>query len=122
MITIDKLMEFQEHFNSLSSMRKKYEDEQIKLLLRFFNIPEKKSESMVSIEELLESDTICILIPTKLFENVEFKKFKFPSKIKFQPNTIDNSFRIFGFDDLMKMKIELPLSINSDEKLWESRM
>jgi hypothetical protein len=114
MITIDKLKQVQEYFNSLSSMREKYEDEQIKVLLRFFNIPEKKSENIMSIEELLESEVILILTPKELFENVDFKKFKFPSKIKFQPNNIDNTFKIFGFDDLMNVKIELPFLTNGN--------
>ena len=115
---IDKLKEVQEHFNALASVRKKYEDEQIKLLLRFFNVPEKKSENILSIEELLENDIIIILTSKELFEQVDFKQFNFPSKIKFQINSFDNTFRILGYDDLMNKKMEIPLSINYNESLW----
>jgi len=118
MITIEKLKEVQEHFNALASVRKKYEDEQIKILLQFFNVPEKKSPNILSIEELLEKDIIIIITPKELFEQVDFKQFNFPSKIKFLPNSFDNTFRIFGYDDLMNKKMELPLSINSNESLW----
>lgn len=122
MITIDKLKEVQEHFNALASVRKKYEDEQIKLLLQFFNVPEKKSKNILSIEELLENDIIIILTPKELFEQVDFKQFNFPSKIKFQINSVDNTFRVFGYDDLMNKKMEIPLSINSNEILWYNGM
>lgn len=118
MITIDKLKEVQEHFNALASVRKKYEDEQIKLLLNFFNVPERKSPNILSIEELLDNDIIIILTPKELFEQMDFKQFNFPSKIKFQMNSFDNNFRIFGYDDLMNKKMEFPLSINSNESLW----
>lgn len=58
----------------------------------------------------------------ELFEQVDFKQFNFPSKINFQINSFDNTFRIFGYDDLMNKKIEIPLSINSNESLWYKGM
>lgn len=107
MITLEKLKQLEEHFNDLYSVRKKYEDEQIKILLRFFNIPEHKSENIMSIEELLEYDSIYVRVPSPLFEEVDFKQFNFPNKIRFILIIFDESIIIFGYNNLMNKKIIL---------------
>ena len=96
MITKEILEEIQFSLEMLNNEIKLYENLQITLILKYFGIPENKSENIKSISDYLEFDVIFIITPNSVFETIDFSKLFIPDKIKFVTNYENESWSIFG--------------------------
>lgn len=110
MITVELLKSISEQINANTEILKHLENKQVAGILQYFGIPEKKSPNIISIEELLEFDTITALFPSNFYKEIDFSKFKLPNKIVFRENTFDNYVKFFGFDKTIGKTTEFKIN------------
>jgi hypothetical protein len=114
MITKKILEQMQSQLEIMDNHRKFYENQQITSILKYFGIPENKSESIKSISDYLEFDLILIFMPNSVFKTIDFSKLFLPEKIKFVTNYNNESWIILGQnrEDLKTIKIEFDSNEN----------
>ena len=114
MITEKILEQMQSQLEIMDNHRKFYENQQITSILKFFGIPENKSENIKSISDYLEFDVISIFTPNSVFKTIDFSKLFLPEKIKFGTNYNNESWIILGQnrEDLKTIKIEFDSNEN----------
>lgn len=104
----------QSQLEIMDNHRKFYENQQITYILKYFGIPENKSENIKSISDYLKFDTILIFTPISVFEAIDFSKLFLPEKIKFVSNHNNESWIILGQnkEDMKTIKIEFDSNEN----------
>lgn len=106
-----------QQFKILDEQRRVYENEAIKSVLRFFNIPEHKSEALKCMDDFLVCDFICISMPKKVYRAIDFSMLNTPKKLMFQPNHMGDEWTIIGFNQFQEPKIEINFKDNRSETM-----
>lgn len=107
MFTKENLESMEKRFEYIDAGRKIYEDEAIKMVLRFFNLPETKSENIHSIDEFLEYDHIVIFMPEDNYRTIDFSKLRIPKKLSFQVNRYSEEWSICAFNEYKQPQLTI---------------
>jgi len=117
MITKKILEQMQSQLEIMDNHRKFYENQQITSILKYFGIPENKSENIKSISDYLEFDIILIFTPNSVFETIDFSKLFLPEKIKFVSNYNNENWMIIGQNKEDMKSITIEFDSNENHRL-----
>lgn len=118
MITKKILEQMQSQLEIMDNHRKFYENQQITSILKYFGIPENKSENIKSISDYLEFDIILIFTPSSVFETIDFSKLFLPEKIKFVSNYNNGNWIIMGQNREDMKSITIEFDSNENHRLY----
>lgn len=118
MITKKILEQMQSQLEIADNHRKFYENQQITSILKYFGIPENKSENIKSISDYLEFDIILIFTPSSVFETIDFSKLFLPEKIKFVSNYNNENWIITGQNREDMKSITIEFNSNENHRLY----
>ena len=116
MFTKNDLESMEGYLKTIDENRKYFENEAIRSLLRFFNLPDKKSDNLHSIEDFLEYDNIVIFMPEDNYRGIDFSKLSIPKKLMFQVNRHSDKWSIIGFNNYMEPRLEVSFKVDHSEK------